>query len=288
MNKQQQMVLACIDDSSLSEAVCDYAAWIAQRLNTPLKLLHTIDHHHETALTTDLSGNLGVDGHDHLLEELTNLEQQQGKLRIQQGKKILNTAKQRVVADGIPEPKTCLQHGSLIESLVELEKDIRVLVIGARGKVHEDKAGQIGAKLESIIRSLHRPILVAYQDFKLPKNIMIAYDGSESSEKVVDMIVSSQLYKSLTCHLVHVSKKAGSDTLLEKAANQLKAVGEIEIISASLQGKPVQTLCEYQTRHDIDLTIMGAFSHTRLHDLVVGSFTHKMLLKTEKPLLLLR
>jgi len=47
-------------------------------------------------------------------------------------------------------------------------------------------------------------------------------------------------------------------------------------------------LCAYQEKHAIDLTIMGAFSHTRLREMLLGSFTVKMLLHTKKPLLLLR
>jgi nucleotide-binding universal stress UspA family protein len=55
-----------------------------------------------------------------------------------------------------------------------------------------------------------------------------------------------------------------------------------------LTGKPDQVLFEYQEAHDLDMTVMGAFSHTRLHDLLLGSFTTRMLLNSKKPLLLLR
>lgn len=288
MDNEQKMVLACIDGSSLSEAVCDYAVWIAKRLNSSLKLFHNIDHHHETAMISDLSGNIGIGSRDHLLEELTVVEQQQSKLRIQQGKKILNAAKQRVIEDGISEPVICLQHGSLIDSLIEYENDIRVLVVGARGKIHEEQTDQIGAKLESMIRSLHRPILVAYQSFKTPQTIMIAYDGNESSSKAMDMVIGSGLCKGLTCHLVHVARSGDADEMLEQAANKMRANSDSEVISASIEGKPVQALCDYQSTHSIDLTVMGAFSHSRLHDIVLGSVTHKMLLNTHTPLLLLR
>lgn len=288
MNTNKQKVLACIDGSTLSEAVCDYAAWIAQRVDAPLKLLNTIDHHHEMSATSDLSGNLVADSRDHLLEEIADQERQESKGRIQQGKAILQKAKDRVIKDGISDPETCLQHGSLIDALAEFEESIRVLVIGARGKVHEDQANQIGAKLEFMIRSLHLPILVAYKAFKTPEKIMIAYDGSEASDKAVDIVVNSPLYKNLTCHLVHVSKKTTSSNVLEKAVNKLSVVNNIEIITANLQGIPEQELCEYQTSQNIDMTIMGSFSHTRIHDLILGSFTVKMLLNTKTPLLLLR
>ncbi|MEE9423221.1 MAG: universal stress protein [Gammaproteobacteria bacterium] len=288
MKNEKQTVFACIDDSTLSEAVCDYAAWIAQRVDAPLKLLHTIDHHHETAATTDLSGKMGLDSRDHLLEEIANHEQQLSKLRLQQGKALLKVAKERVIQVGTSDPIACLQHGGLVESLIELEDLIRVLVIGVRGKVHENQPNEIGAKLESIIRSLHRPILVVYEAFKMPQRIMIAYDGSEASEKAVDIVANSPLYKGLTCHLVCVGKKGTTESLLEKAANKLRAAGNIEIISASLHGKPEHELCEYQVAQNIDMTIMGAFSHTRIHDLFLGSFTVKMLVNSKKPLLLLR
>lgn len=288
MQHNNQIIMACIDDSSLSDAVCDYAAWIARRIELPLKLFHTIDHHHEKAETADLSGTMELNGREHLLEELTNLEQQQSKLRIQSGKQILQKATQRVAKQGIEDPLLCLQHGSLIESLVEFENDIRVLVVGARGKVHDNHTGEIGDKLEALIRSLHRPILVAYQEFTEPKTIMIAYDGSHSSQKVIELVANSQFCQGLTCHLVHVAKKGASNDLLEEPAQTIRTGGEIEVICTTLDGKPEQVLCEYQIQHDIDMTIMGAFSHSRLHDLLLGSFTHKMLLKTNKSLLLLR
>ena len=142
MANDKKMVLACIDGASLREAVCDYAVWIAQTVDAPLKLLHAIDHHHETANRADLSGSFGVDGHDHLLEEMARIEHEQNKLVIKERKAILQVAKDYVVNAGISNPDVCLQHGSLIESLTEFENNIRVLVIGARGKIHEDQADQ--------------------------------------------------------------------------------------------------------------------------------------------------
>lgn len=288
MNTNTNRVLACIDGSSLTEAVCDYAAWIAQRVDAPLKLLHVIDHHPETAATLNLSGNIGLGSQEQLLEELTAVEQQRSKLRLQQGKLLLQAAKDRVIRAGIANPDSNQRHGSLVESLIELEESIRVLVIGIRGKVHENQPDKIGAKLESIIRSLHKPILVVNEAFKAPQRIMIAYDGSKAADKAVDMVATSPLYKGLTCHLVCVSKDDNSAAALDAVADKLRQVEGIELVVKKLTGKADQALCEYQASHDIDLVVMGAFSHTRLHDLLLGSFTAKMLTNTKKPLLLLR
>jgi nucleotide-binding universal stress UspA family protein len=289
MNTTQNLILAGIDGSSLTNAVCDYAAWIAQKIDAPLKLLHTIDHHPEQANLTDLTGNIGIDSRDHLMEELTRLEQQRSKLRLQQGKRLLQAARERVMQAGIPDPITNQRHGSLVESLIELESDIRVLVIGVRGKMHENQPDKTGAKLESIIRSLHKPILVVNAEFKAPERIMLAYDGSPAAEKALDMVATSPLYTGLVCHLMCVSKDEGKgQQLLEAAANKLHLAGGIEVIAKKLLGKPELALSEYQDQEGIDMTVMGAFGHTRIHDWLLRSFTVKMLTHSLRPLLLLR
>ena len=139
-----------------------------------------------------------------------------------------------------------------------------------------------------MIRSLHGHILVTYNNFKTPQHIMIAYDSSEESNKHIEMIANSPLYKGLNCHLVYVNKKNTADGLIENTIEKLKSAQWAKIVSASLQGKTEDELCDYQVKNNIDLTIMGAFTHTRLHDLILGSFTVRMLLNTKTPLLLLR
>jgi len=288
VSDNQQLILACIDESSLREPVCDYALWLAQGVGAPLRLLHAIDHHHETATSADFSGNFGVEGREQLLEEMTESEHTLFKSIIQERKAILNAAKDYVSQAGAQSVATYLRHGTLNESLAEFENEIRALVIGARGKTHEDQPDQLGEKLELVIRSLHCPILVAYKRFKQPKTIMIAYDGSESADRAVKIVANSPLSKDLYCHLVYVGKKEAVNRLQDKAAEKLREVSDIKVESVRLTGKADAVLCDYQTQHNIDMTIMGAFSHTRLHDIILGSFTVKMLLNTSTPLLLLR
>jgi len=289
MTNQPPNVLACIDGSVLTEAVCDYAAWISQRVAAPLELLHTINHHPEMANNANLSGNIGLGSQEHLLEEIILLEQQQSKLKLQKGKLLLQAAKERVIAAGTADPICSKRHGNLIESLIELEDSIRVLVLGIRGQVHDNKNKQLGAKLESVIRSLHRPILIVNDTFKEPQRIMLAYDGSKATNKAVDMVAASPLYAGLNCHLICVNNNEDTAAkLLQQATEKLQSAGNIEVTASKLKGRADQALCEYQQTQDIDLTVMGAFSHNRLHDMLLGSFTHKMLLNTNKPLLFLR
>jgi len=74
-----EQVMAAIDGSQFSEGVCDYAAWASLALAAPLTFLHVVDNHPQTA-EPDLSGNIGLGAREHLLEELSHLDEQRAKV----------------------------------------------------------------------------------------------------------------------------------------------------------------------------------------------------------------
>ncbi len=281
-----EKVLACIDGSSVSEYVCDYASWIALRVKRKLKLLHSIEQK-QTAAVTDYSGAIGLGSRQELLNELTEAENNHARLLLKQGQIILKAAKDRVKTQGVEEVESYQHRGSLAQSLVELEQDIRFMVIGIRGNAHESQEQNqgIGHQLESVIRSMHKPILVVNKAFSEPKSAMLAYDGSDSCKKALAMIASSKLFKKLPCHIVHVGNQG--EAILSEAVSVLQQAG-IQTSSAQLEGSVVEALVNYQKENDIEITLMGAFSHNRFRDFLIGSFTAKMLAATNRPLFLLR
>lgn len=288
MNEQRSTVLACIDGSVFSRAVVDYAAWVSRKVSAPLKLLHNIEHRESPV--PDLSGNLGLGAREELLSELTELEARRSKLLLQQGQEMLEAARDRAVEAGIAEPEMMRRHGSLADSLIELETEIRVLVLGIRGEDHEDKERAIGSQLETAIRAMHRPVLVVNGEFTVaPERIMLAWDGSDAARKALEMVSTSPLYHGMECHLVHVAASAGdAPGLLEEAARVLSRTPGLRLVTAVLEGEVEQALLRYQTEHNIQMTVMGAFGHGRLRELLFGSRTVNMLLQSVVPLLLLR
>ena len=285
--KNKKMVLACIDGSQFSQAVCDYAVWIAKAVSAPLKLLHTIEHS-KTAAVADLTGAIGLGASEDLLNELTQVEQERSRLLIKKGNAMLLAAKEKALSHGVEEVQTRQRHGALAETLIELEDQIGALVLGIQGENHEQDQAGIGAQLETTIRALHKPILVVNKEFSIPKQIMLAYDGSDACKKALLMVAESPLFESIPCHIVHVSEsKDQAQELLASAKETLLHYGR-EVMTAHLPGMIEESLATYQAEHNIDLMLMGAFSHNRFRDFLLGSFTAKMLQSTQKPLLLLR
>ncbi len=280
----QPAVLACIDGSSATEAVCDYASWIASKVDAPLKLLHTIEHSANPAVA-DFSGAIGLGSQQELLEELTTLEQARNQLLIRKGQLMLNAAKERIQHSGVEVNETFQRHGSVAESLIDLEESIRVLVVGIRGADHESEEGGIGTQLENMIRSIHKPILVINKEFRPPKKILLAFDGSDTCRKALTMVATSPAFKQIQCHVVRVG--SGGESLLTEAVQELEAAG-IETLAQIIDGKSDEVLSQYQLDNDIDLMAMGAFSHGSVRKFLLGSFTLKMLRASQRPLLLLR
>ncbi len=283
MNK----VFACIGAMQSSAAVCDYAAWASRRLETPLTLLHVLDRS-EYPTEVDLTGNIGLGSREHLLEELATLDQQRGRLAIEAGRAMLDAAAERVQDCGAPAPALLQRHGDLAESLGELEADIRLLVIGLHSTHSHSPGMPVGGHVENVIRTMHRPILVVPGEFSEPRSLMLAFDGSATTLKGVDMLAASPLFRGLPCHLVMVgTDTAEHRTALEAAREQLEKAG-FEVTAVLKSGDVEPTLHAYQAEQGIDLLVMGAYGHSRIRQLLVGSTTRNMLNNTRSPLLLLR
>jgi nucleotide-binding universal stress UspA family protein len=278
-------VFACVDGSPFTNAVSDYAAWAAKRLGVRTTLLHTIEERPDPVF--DLSGSIGLGAREQLMDELVSLEEKRSRLLLEAGQSLLNRSSERIIAAGCQPPIKVQRMGNLLETLIDCEDEIRVLFMGISGQQSEERDQRIGAHLESVVRSLYKPIFVVNREFKEPSRIMLAFDGSEGSFKALKMLTDRPLLTGLACHLVNVNQSARFKNTNEQAAKQLEAAG-FNVTVAELDGTPQEALCHYQRQKQIDLTVMGAFTHTRIRDMLIGSFTVKMLLSTDQPLLLLR
>ena len=279
-------VMACIDGSTQAAAVCDCAVWASQRLGSPLSLLHVLDQQ-RYPLSGDFSGIIGLGSREFLLEELASLDEKRNKLALEEGRMMLDAARQRAVKAGV-EPTLRHRHGDLVESLRELEGDIRLLVIGKQGEDSGSEVQLIGSQLESVIRTMHRPILVTPAAFKAPASAMLAFDASATSRKGVEMLVASPLLKGMPIHLVTVSSDTHEARAALDAARDKLADAGFEVHVAILEGEVEARLRDYQAEHAIELLVMGAYGHSRIRQFFVGSTTTNMLRSATTPLLLLR
>ncbi len=280
-------VMACIDGSPQAAAVCDCAAWASRQLGAPLTLLHVLDRQ-QYPVSGDLSGIIGLGSREFLLQELATLDEKRAKLALEEGRMMLDAARQRAISAGVAQPECRQRHGDLVETLRDLQDETRLLVVGRQGEDSGDAIQHIGSQLESVIRTMHRPILVTVGEFSPPRSLMLAFDGSATTLKGIEMLASSPLFQGMPIHLVMVGNESDEARTQLDAARDALAAGGFEVHSAIRAGEVEPTLHAYQAEHGIDLLVMGAYGHSRIRQFFVGSTTTNMIRTTRTPLLLLR
>ncbi len=280
-------VVACIDGSAAAPAVCDYSAWASRRMGVPLMLLHVLDQEKYPA-EPDLAGNIGLGTREQLLEDLVSLDQKRSKLALKHGHLLLDEAEERVLAAGMDKVAKRQRHDELANSLVDLESESRLFVLGLHGESSSEKGYQVGSQLETVIRSVHRPVFLVPDEFSAPRSAMLAFDGSSTAFRSIELLAGTPVFKGMPLHLVMVGADTEEHRTQLRQAEQALEGQQVEIHAAIRQGDVEQTLHAYQEEQDIDVLIMGAYGHSRIRQFLVGSTTTKMLETARKPLVILR
>ncbi|MCY3351122.1 universal stress protein, partial [Acinetobacter baumannii] len=274
-------IIACIDGSLVTNTVCDYAAWFSDKLNSPIKLLHVIDKPKAKA-PQDLSGAIGLGSRETLLKELVELEERKGKIELEHGQILLREAKNYLLEKFSIDAQSFQRHGSVLETIMGMEDDIRVLVMGKHGNETEHDSSKIGTHIENVVRALHKPVLITSAPFSPPKSFLIAFDGSQTARKCVERIASSPLLKGLAVHLVYVGNpNSEMQNQLSWAKEQLESQG-FNITSNTLDGEVDKAIINYAEQHQIDLIVVGAYGHSKIRQFFIGSTTTKVITSANK------
>ncbi len=286
--KNENKVLACVDQSHFAEYVADYAAWAACRMAAPLEFLHVIDRHPEIATGHDHSGAIGIDAQEVLLNELSNEDESRSKAARERGRIFLNELRERAMVSGVESPDVRQRYGVLEETLVEQEEGVRLFVLGRRGVSAESTQRDLGRNVERVVRALHKPILAVTDSFTEPRRVMIAFDGGIVTRRGVEMVAASPLFRGLPVYLLMSGKESQSaPKQLEWAKTTLEAAN-FEVFPSLIPGDAERVIAKAVHEQGIDMLIMGAYSHSPLRSLVFGSKTSDLLRSAKVPTLLLR
>lgn len=270
-------VLAFVDRSHYAASVCDHAAWAAGRLEVPVELLHAIERHPDRLTHADRSGRLGVDTGEHLLRELVTLDEQRNRVARESGRVLLDDAANRVRAAGIAEVYQRLETGELAEQLRDHEGSARLIVMGKGGEATDRDVSHLGRNLERVIRASHKPVLIASEAFRPIRRYLLAYDGGKSTGEAINYLVQSPLLRETEGQVLMAGDETGTDrTRLGDAVRHLESAG-LRVTGAIRGGEPAEVIARAVEREGIDLLVMGAYGHSRIRQLMIGSTTTELL-----------
>ncbi len=279
-------ILCCTDGSLYAPSVYDHTIWAARRTNAEVVVLHMLDPQRDVSAVHDFSGNLEPDEGEELMKEMVALEEAKSKVANAKGRMMLKAARQHFEAAGMPDIRAEQRHGTLVETLEKIDGDF--VVIGKRGENVDFARLHLGANLERVIRSSHRPVLVASRAFQEIDRWVLAFDGSASAHKAVAFAASQALLREVPCLLLSVGKEsAWLEKEIEKAREGLESTGTA-VTTRVVPGEPEKVIPDVIEKEKIPLLAMGAYGHSRIRHLIVGSTTTEMVRTCRVPVLLFR
>ena len=277
-------ILACIDASEYATSVCDHAAWAAKRIGASVESLHVIQRKDTISARRDLSGAVGLGAKSSLMEELATLDEAEGRLARERGRVLLVAAADRLAERGIQAVEQTHRHGGIVETVVEREADANLVVIGKRGASSEFAKGHLGSKVERVVRASEKPVLIASRMFAEPQRLLLAYDGGKSAMRAARFIGTSKDFTDLPIHVL----LAGGDN--EQNRERLARAWATMLhhrVEVTLSDEEPDDMIRARYREG-DLLVMGAYGHSPLRTLIVGSTTTSMLRTPNLPVMLFR
>ncbi|MEC4802965.1 MAG: universal stress protein [Jaaginema sp. PMC 1079.18] len=286
-----QHILLCTDGSAFSQTIYRYAAWLTPRLDAEVDVLFVTDIRGQKAASSEnLSGSLGLGASRELLTQLVEIEHEKAKINHKRTQLILAEAKKMLQESGVTRVNLIHETGFLVDIFHEFEAKADLIVLGKRGEHAEFASSHLGSNVERIVRASHKPCLVTTRDFQPIRRLLLAYDGSQSCRQMLDFLVTSPAFTGLDLHILTARKKGAEDLAAQRLAEAetiAKNAG-FDPVCYTETGNSETVISQYIETQGIDLLLMGAYGHSRLRHLVIGSTTVQMLRRSSVPVLLFR
>jgi nucleotide-binding universal stress UspA family protein len=203
---------------------------------------------YEVPLMADLGGSLGVQPYQAIITQLEEIEETKANALLGAAKAIFTAAGQE---DRI---KTHHSTGLLVDSLREFERPYDLILLGKRGLNSEYAQEHIGSTVERVVRASNKPCLVTSREFH------------------------------------PVSDVKGEDYALKNLREAEDTLSEVGIapVCQMLPGLTEDAISSYVVESDISMLLMGAYGHSRIRQLLIGSTTTEMIRRCHIPLMLFR
>ncbi len=275
-------ILVGIDGSEHSRTASRYALWLAQRLDATVVALHVIDIVSiEGSFFHDISGSLGFEPYLDFSSKMRDVLQERGRTLLEAFSE--EAAKPGVRAD------TLMTVGVVANEIAERARTADVVIIGHRGLNERFSTGLLGGTSESVSRKCPKPVLVTPMEFREVKNPLLAYDGSARAGAAMHVAAEfcTTLKLPLTVLTVNKDEEQGRKILSE-------AQGYLEPYHLDVRFELQQTtsaperIANFIRERDHDLLFIGAYGHSRIIEMVLGSTTEYVLRNADCPVFLNR
>jgi len=168
----------------------------------------------------------------------------------------------------------------------ERAKTVDFVIIGNRGSRAENDP-DAGVTVQGLLASVARPVLVVPADVAGEPKIVVAYDGSLPSDRLLAAAVElAEISDMTSLHLVTVSASTEECQSIQAPALDYISSYDLHVTPVCLTGNPEEAILSYVEQIDASILAIAAFGPNRLKGNVFGSTTEKVLQQNDAAVLL--
>lgn len=280
-----KLILVPTDGSENSITAADYAINLARLFNAGIRGLFVKD---VKVLTGPLIHDIGtsIGG----MVPYGTFNQTVREMVESQADATLNLLEGKCSQAGIPFRRE-VREGVVSREIIKSADDCDLISMGKMGSHAEWRDVFLGTNVEFVVRQTHKPVLITPSEFKPFTKMLIAYDGSSFADKALHSGAEiAQLMKLPVTVIFVAGKKEESSEILSKAKIFLESYNLI-VNTVAKEGtdhaKGILELCNDEDEK-FDILVMGAYGHSRLQEMILGSTTVRVMRSTHCPILLCR
>jgi len=275
-------ILVALDGSEHANAAVEYALWLAERLRATVTGLHVLDIVSiEGSFFHDVSGSLGFEPYLDFSSKMREALQERGRV-------LLDAFAERCRERNV-RCDTALPMGIIANEICDAARTADLVVIGHRGLNEQFSTGMLGGTTESVARKSPKPVLVSPMQFADIRRPLLAYDGSQRASAAMHVAAEVTSALGLPLTVIHVVRDgtAADAKVLDEARRYLQSYG-LEFRCETVIGLAHQRIAETLREGGYDLLFIGAYGHSRIIEMVLGSTTEYVLRNSQVPVFLVR
>jgi len=276
-------ILVALDGSEHSDTASRYALWLAHRLQATVTGLHVIDVvsiEGSGSFLHDISGSMGFEPYLDFSSKMREALHERGRTLLDGF--LASCQEQGVRGD------SQLVTGIVANEVCEQARTADIVVLGHRGLNERFSTGLLGGTTESVARKCPKPVLVCPMQFQPIARPLLAYDGSQRAAAAMREAAELAAALALPLEVLHVGKDDGTaQKVLDEARRYLSAY-PITCEFLVRGGYANETILDVMSERAADLLFIGAYGHSRIIEMVLGSTTEYVLRNSASPLFLCR
>jgi nucleotide-binding universal stress UspA family protein len=272
-------ILVPTDGSDAAAVGVEYAVALAAKYGAALLGLHVVDVRLlEGPILRDLSASLGTAPYVNYEGNITALLEERGKAALAE-------FVQRCESAGVAH-ETALATGMVSRTIVQRADLCDMIVMGRGGEHSEWLEGLIGSTTEAVVRRAAQPVLVTGTAVPSDRRFLVAYDGSRHARHALRTAVAIAADWKVPFHLLLVGDQRMDE--VEADARAYLQAYDVAVEYVRREGEPGDVIVAYAAECQADLLVMGAYGHSKVRELVVGSTTTFAINHAPCPVLLSR